>query len=158
TFAAGVSPPVQYALPKVSDVQGVGALTPYPYEGIEINTQDPQYLVVTRVSSDGFFVTDIEANEVKLGYNSLFAYNFSTPPGMRVCDRVTYLAGTPNDFFGFTELNFPSYRLDYVFEGQGECLVPEPTPLTTGTIFDGVTMEKLESSLVQLKGFHIAKH
>jgi hypothetical protein len=158
TYAAGVSRPVQYALPKISDLQGDAALTPYPYESIEVNTTDPEVLVVTRVSSDGFYVTDVNPTEMMNGYNSLFAFNFSTPPGMRVCDRVTYLAGTANDFFGFTELSFPSYRVDPLFEGKGICPVPEPALLTTGTIFNGVAMEKLESSLVRLKGFHIAHH
>ena len=53
------------------------------------------------------------------------------PDGVVKCprcgsDKVTYLAGTANDFFGFTELNFPSFRVDYLYEGQGECAVPEP--------------------------------
>lgn len=130
TYAAAVSAPIQYALPKLSDAQGQAAQTPYPNEALTLNTFAPESLVVTRVSSDGFYVTDI--TEQSLGYNHIFAFNFSTPAGMRVCDRVTYLAGTVNEFFGFTELSFPSYQLTFPIEGKDPCLVPDPILLTTG--------------------------
>jgi hypothetical protein len=61
-------------------------------------------------------VTDL--SEQASGYNSLFAFNFNTPARMRVCDQVVYLAGTVSEFFGFTELSFPSYRLVYPREGR----------------------------------------
>ena len=159
TYAAGVSNAVSYALPRVSDVQGHGPATPYPYEGIEINSAEPQRLIVTRVASDGFYVTDIadvDANGKSSGYNHLFAFNFSTPAGMRVCDHVTYLSGTVNEFFGFTELNFPSYKLDYPVDGKGLCEVPEPTLISAATLADSVEMEKIESSLVRIVGYHVA--
>ena len=77
----------------------------------------PAHLVVTRVAKDGFNVTDLsdQAN----GHNHIFAFNFSTPARMRVCDRVTYLAGTVNEFFGFTELNFPSYDVSPIYGTVG---------------------------------------
>ena len=156
TFAAGISDPVHYALPRVSDIQGRASTTPYPFEGIEVGVAAPQHVVVTRVSSDGFYVTDISPAEVTGGYNSLFAFNFNTPARMRVCDRVTYLAGTVNEFFGFTELSFPSYRLDFPIEGEGECEVPEPAVLTDAIIVDPLEMEKLESALVRIENFHVA--
>src|SRR6185295_2180192 len=112
---------------KISDVRGDGAATPYPFEAIEVNTAAPQHVVVTRVASDGFYVTDVLGSEVSRGYNSVFAFNFSTPAGMRVCDHVDYLAGTANDFFGFTELSFPSYKLSFPIAGTDSCEVPEPT-------------------------------
>jgi len=158
TFAAGVSAPLQYALPTLSDIQGLGSTTPYPYESIEVNTQDPQYLVVTRVASDGFYVTDVNPSEKSKGYNHLFAFNFSTPPGMRVCDRVTYLSGTLSEFFGFTELSFPSYDLSFPVDGKDKCLVPEPTVLIPSLITDPGAMEKLESSLVRIEGYHVTKN
>lgn len=200
SFAAGVSPPVEYALPKVSDVRGTGAATPYPFEAIEINTGAPQHVVVTRVASDGFYVSDMGAAEIPReattctqnmdcasnmcmsglcacatdadctkggrcvdglcpttgGYNSLFAFNFSTPPGMRVCDVLTYLSGTANDFFGFTELSFPSFKVTFPLEGQGSCEVPEPVVLDAKIINDPVAMQRLQSSLVRIQNFKIA--
>lgn len=154
TFAAGISQPIAYELPRINDIQGDGATTPFPYEAVEINTNRPKPLVVTRVASDGFYVTDL--SEQANGYNHIFAFNFSTPPGMRVCDRVTFLSGTVVEFFGFTELSFPSYKLDYPIEGQSACEVPEPALLDAGVIADAVGMEKLESGLVRIEGFKVA--
>lgn len=154
TFAAGVSLPIAYELPSITDIQGEGSATPYPYEGMEINTASPHDVVVTRISSDGFYVTDVSPKAIASGYNSLFAFNFSTPPGMRVCDRVTYLAGTLTEFFGFTELSFPSFQLEYPGEGE-PCRVPEPTVLTPELIVNSVAMEKLESALVRIEGYYV---
>jgi hypothetical protein len=157
TFDAGVSPAVQYELPTLRQIQGVGATTPFPFEAIQAKTNDPQSLVVTRISKDGFYVTDLadQAN----GYNHLFAFNFSTPAGMQVCDRVTYLSGTLSEFFGFTELNFPSYRVDPLFVGQEDlCKVPEPAILDDALIPSDAAMEKLESGLVRVEGFAVPKH
>lgn len=157
SFNAGVSRPVFYALPTLRQIQGLGATTPFPYEAVQANTSDPRRLIVTRVSKDGFYVTDL--NDQGKGFNHLYAFNFSTPPGMQVCDRVTYLAGTLSEFFGFTELNFPSYRLDPLFVGQEElCEVPEPTVLTPELIKNDAQMEELESSLVRVEGFQVPSH
>ena len=45
----GVSLPVAYALPTLSDIQGAGSTTPYPYEGMQVNTNN--VLIVTRGTS-----------------------------------------------------------------------------------------------------------
>ncbi|WP_437605945.1 hypothetical protein WMF20_33455 [Sorangium sp. So ce834] len=155
TFSAGASKPVAYALPRIADVQGGGSATPYAFEGIQINTAAPQEVVVTRVASDGFYVTDLAGQDG--GYNHLFAYNFNTPANMRVCDRLQYLAGTVNEFFGFTELSFPSYEIAPFHEGE-PCPVPEPTVLDARTIADASAMERLESGLVRVEGVHISKN
>jgi hypothetical protein len=134
------------------------------------------------VASDGFYVTDIAPSEMANGYNSVFAFNFSTPGNLRVCDRITNLAGTANDFFGFTELNFPSYQSSYFLEGQDSCQVPEPAVILTdkpatcqvdadcandlcqsgkcsaNILKDPVRMQRLQSSLVRLENVTIARH
>jgi len=156
TFAAGVSSAVHYELPRISDIQGQGATTPYPYEATQINTNRPKPVVVTRVSSDGFYVTDIA--DQATGYNHLFAFNFSTPPRMRICDRVKFLSGTVVEFFGFTELSFPSYKLEYPIDGVEVCEIPPPALLEDKTISDVKAMEKLESGLVRIDGFRIGTH
>lgn len=154
SFAAGVSAPVHYALPRISDIQGSGTETPYPFEGIQVNTQGARRVVVTRVASDGFYATDLDGPPG--ASNSIFAFNFSTPAGMRVCDRLVYLSGTLSEFFGFTELSFPSYDVTFVKEGEGDCEVPEPTLVDQATVNDAVLMESLESALVRIEGYHIA--
>lgn len=153
TFMAGVSKPIEYDLPSIVDIQGEGSASPFPYEGMEVNTSGLHDVIVTRISSDGFYVTDL--GEKDKGFNSIFAFNFSTPAKMRVCDRLTYLAGTVNEFFGFTELSFPSFRLSYPHEGD-PCGVPEPTVLTPQILADPAKMESLESALVRIEGFRIS--
>ena len=157
SFAAAVSEGVHYQLPSVSDVQGSGSTTPYPFESIEVNTSGEHELIVTRISKDGFYVTDLA--DQSSGYNHLFAFNFSTPRGMRVCDRVTYLAGTVSEFFGFTELNFPSYDVIPLFKGEEDkCKVPPAAVLDPATIDDPNAMEKLEAGLVRVEGYHVASN
>lgn len=171
SYSAGVSPPVEYDLPKISDVRGapLGTSTPYRNDGVDIKTASPETVVVTRVSSNGFFVTDINPTEMKNGNNSVFAYYFSTPPGMRTCDVLTQLSGTANDFYGFTEVNFPTWELNPYLQGQGPnptCLVPEPELLApcpmgmtcTVSVSDTPSLQHFESSLVRVAGFTIAKN
>ena len=163
TYAAGVSPPLRFALPRVAEVQGFGSKTPFANEQVEVAAGDPVYLVVTRVSSDGFYVTDISADltpENSRRYTSLFAFNFNTPWGMRVCDRVTYLSGTMSEFYGYTEMGFPSFKLDRWYPGEGDCLVPEPNPIVETMLatsdFATSALEPLEASLVRLENVRIA--
>lgn len=156
TFAVGVSAPVHYALPRVIDVQGRGSTTPYPYEAITVQTTGKHELIVTRISKDGFYATDLA--DQATGFNHLFAFNFSTPRNLRVCDRVTYLSGTVSEFFGFTELNFPSYDVDPLFEGEEDkCKVPEPVVLEPSMITAPLEMERLESGLVRIEGYHVSQ-
>jgi hypothetical protein len=154
TYAAGVSPPVQYALPKISDLHGHSSSTPYNYQAVDVKTSAPQNLVVTALTSQGFFVTDVDPAEQAAGYNSVFAYNFSTPAFMSVCYQLTYLAGTVDEFYNFLELDFPSYALNDVPAGT-QCMVPEPTVITAETISNPVSMKKLESSLVRIQGYQM---
>jgi len=81
-------------------------------------------------------------------------YSEPTPADMKPCDQVTYLSGTVNEFFGFTELNFPSYQLKFpVIRKDGKndtCLIPPAAVLQPSTITDDVAMEKLESGLVRI--------
>ncbi len=62
---------------------------------------------------------DLNPAEVDDGYNSLYAFNFSVPDNMRLCDQVTSLSGTANDFYGFTQLSFPAYSTTYTVLGAG---------------------------------------
>jgi hypothetical protein len=105
----GVSQPVHYQLPTIGEVQGFGSETPYPRVAIEVKADAPNDIVVTRVSSNGFFVTDLGG--AMAGYNHMFAFSFNTPPFMRVCHGLRSLSGTSSEFFGFTEMSFPSWEI-----------------------------------------------
>lgn len=162
TFSVGTSPPLHFALPTLRQVQGAGPETPFPFEGIEVKTDAPQLLVVTRISKNGFYVTDVSDQE--LGHNHMYAFSFSPPPGLRVCDRITYLTGTLAEFFGLTEMNFPSYEAEPLFEGDEErCLVPEPVVLDAADldpanilVTSAEELEKQESGLVRIRDYQIA--
>jgi len=162
TLAAGVSQTIYYAFPRIADVRGVtatsGTGTPFPKEQLLIDTGfDPNNVaqpfafdvVVTRIASDGFYVTDVQDQQTR-GYASVYAYTFSSPQKIGVCDRLRSLTGTASDFFGFTELGFPTWSVEYWDPAVRPCLVPEPTVLTVANLLDRPTMFRNESALVRL--------
>lgn len=164
TYAAGVSPAVHFELPRLADLQGLGAASPYEQEGVEVEAAPPAELFVTRIAADGFYATDLTETR---GYGHIFAFTFNTPPGLRVCDRITQLSGTSTEFFGFTELSFPSFeRHAWVFPvlapdgsiaqlNDGPCRVPEPTPIDAAVAEDDATLEAIESALVRVENVRI---
>ena len=159
TFATAVSPNVNYDLPTLAQIEGNGLQlkTPYEFNSVQAKTDFPETVVVTRVSQSGFYVTDL--NGQTTGWNSLYAFNFSPPIKMQVCDQVVYLAGTMSDFYGYTEMNFPSYRLKPLFVGQEDlCQVPEPTLLDAPTILNTPAMKKYEAGLVRIVNYSTPKH
>jgi hypothetical protein len=128
-------------------VRGVsqgGAATSFPHQQVNLDTgwrtQSASFefsTVVTRIASDGFYATDIGD---KRGFSSVFAYNFSSPPRMRVCDRLKSYGGTASDFYGFTEIGFPTWELEEWDPLARPCLVPEAAGLSaTDTARDDQT-------------------
>lgn len=175
TYATGLSTPIPFAAPTLADAQGRGASSPYVEEQVDLAAAAPANLVVTRITPDGFYVSD--TNE-QAGYGHLFAFSFSTPPGLRVCDRLESLSGTLSEFHGFTELGSPGFVAHpWDFRapadgGDGPCQVPEPTVLDhvvlgvwqcsqqTGkfsSVADDAALERLESGLVRVTGLRLPK-
>jgi hypothetical protein len=158
TFATGVSLPVRFERPRVGDLQGRGASTLYELEAVEVETNAPAELIVTRIAADGFNATDITDT---LGHNHIFAFTFNTPPFLRVCDRITHLSGTAVEFFGFTELSFPAFdRHAWRFPtatdpGDGPCRAPEPALIPPEATEDPALLEKIESALVRVENVTI---
>lgn len=167
TYAQGISPPIFYRYPRVADIRGLkcdasgvcsgNGRTAYPKEQIQVDTgfhDKPDGtqafdfdLVVTRIASDGFYVTDVKDN--RGGFNSIFAFNFNAPPGMRVCDRLKTLGGTANEFFGFTQLSYPTWTLEQWDPQRRPCLVPEPYVLSPPDVTPE-TLLPLSGSLVRV--------
>ncbi len=162
TFAAGTSPTVWFTSPRIADVRGVsqgGAGTSFPHQQVALDTgyhPKPDVpsnfdfsVIVTRVASDGFYVTDI--NDTR-GYASVFAYNFSAPAKMRVCDRLKSFGGTASDFFGFTEIGFPTWQLEEWDPAVRPCLIPEPHVLSAGELqrSDAGTLMNTQPLLMQI--------
>jgi hypothetical protein len=177
TYAAGVSEALHYELPRIALVRGYdppttvdGNATSFPQQQISIDTGwrgGENYAfstVVIGLTAAGFYAQDLQDDKHPgPGYGGIYAYNFSTPPFMRVCDRVQILSGTSSDFYGFTELNYPAWQLEYWNPMTRPCLVPEPTVLGPGDVISNTRLWQLEATLgrVQTTGtlsVHVAKH
>ena len=175
TGATGVSDIIYYALPRIADVRGAftdnGTGTPFPNEQVDIDTgyddnpdTNPNLSVnggfkwdtiVTGLSSSGFFATDLQDElpsdpQTGLGYGGLFAYTFSAPTKIGVCDRLRLLQGTSADFYGYTELNFPTWSVEYWDPNARPCLVPDPVVLAPGDLSNTSLLFKSEASLVRV--------
>jgi hypothetical protein len=181
-YVAGSSSIIYYALPRVADVRGVsqgGGATAFPKSQVSIDTgynvDKGAFVfstVVTRVASDGFYVTDVDdAVEQKFippsryientdkrridgqkprGYASVFAFTFNSPPGMRVCDRLKTYNGTSSDFFGFTEMGFPTWTLEEWDPRVRPCGVPEPFVMRADDVANDTTRYKNIAGLVRV--------
>jgi hypothetical protein len=119
-------------------------------------------VVVTVVSPNGFWVTDVDDynNSEDGGYASLYVYTFSKPDGVVVGSRITKLTGGNQEYLGSTQLSFPEYEVD---ENLATELVPEPKTLTgaqvcntTNRDYDNHRMESFESALVRIESATIA--
>jgi hypothetical protein len=170
TGAAGVSVPLWIRNPSLAELQGFATKSPFTGETVTVDVGD---MVVTRVTNDGMYVTDL-ADAAGKGYNHLFVFNFNTPTSvpvceadegeslscagdqpvvLRACDRLTKVSGIISEFYGFTEMNFPSWTLHLWDEAvDGPCAVPEPFPLTADVLNGkgSVSMEALEAALVRV--------
>src|SRR6185295_5947312 len=113
--------------------------TSFPHAQIQVDTGyrvDPKphfefSTVVTRIASDGFYATDVADDR---GFTGVFAFNFNAPPGMRVCDRLLSFGGTSSDFFGFTEIGFPTWELEEWNPKDRKCMVPSPYAFRPGDL------------------------
>ncbi len=165
TGATGVSDIIYVVRPRIADVRGAsttsGTGTPFPFEQVDIDTgYDPASnkfnwdTVVTGLASDGFFTTDLQnaTNDPEKGllYNSVFAYTFSAPQKIGVCDRLRLLEATSSDFFGYTELNFPTWAVEYWDPNVRPCLVPDAVVLAPGDWNNSGLLFKYESGLVRI--------
>jgi hypothetical protein len=171
TFASGVSEAIHYALPTVAEAQGYTSGTPFAQEGIVLETRDPRaHVVVTRIASNGFYVADVNVTDDGQGgqvvtakpFGSMFVFNFGLPPGVLVCDRMTYLSGTMDEFFGSTQMNFPSFEVDPFFvkptatTTNRVCLLPEPFEIVASQASNDAVLEAVEGGLVRVRSARVA--
>jgi hypothetical protein len=186
TLATGVSQAIYFLQPRIADVRGRtvvmgspvgGNVTNFPHEQVQIDTgwrpastDDPFAFstIVTRIAADGFYATDLQDDISQdpasvPGYGSVFAFTFSTPPLMRVCDRLKLFGGTASDFHGFTEVGFPTWLLEEWDPTLRPCAVPPAPSLSPTDIVNSDLLFKLESSLVRIESrsnwtVHVASH
>ena len=71
TYAAGISSTIYYYVPRIADIRGGpegGTGTPFPNQAVNVNcgylgAKDYEFsVIVTWVSSSGFYVTDLDEN------------------------------------------------------------------------------------------------
>ncbi|HEU4404253.1 MAG TPA: hypothetical protein VFS43_03030 [Polyangiaceae bacterium] len=166
TYASGVSAPLRFRLPTVPEAQGLGAASPYDQEGVRLEATESR-LMVSRIASDGFYVSDVEpvdpanpGGELRQKpYGGLFVFSFNLPPGIAVCDRVGELSGTMTEFFGFTELTFPGFKVSepwFSLRDSGPCRLPTPALVEPGVLSSEDTasafLEQYEGGLVRVGG------
>jgi hypothetical protein len=177
-YASGVSETLYFQLPRIALVRGYnpaangnGNATSFPQQQISVDTGwrgDQNYAfstVVIGLTAAGFYVQDLQNDlgSSAPGYGGLYAYNFSTPSFMRVCDRVQILSGTSSDFYGFTELNYPTWQIEYWNPAARPCMVPEPTNLSVDDLLNNNRLWQTEATLVRVqtagtRTVHVAKH
>jgi hypothetical protein len=163
TYASGASQTLYFSLPRIELVRGHyaggdGNVTSFPNAQVSIDTGwrgGTTYdfsTVVTGLTSAGFFAQDLQNDENPApGYGGIYAYNFSTPADLRVCDRLQVFSGTSSDFYGFTELNYPAWQIEYYNPSARPCLVPEPTLLAVPDLGNPTLLWQLESTLVRVE-------
>jgi hypothetical protein len=155
SYDSGVSGTIWVAPPRIADVRGRltnakgdaygGTATNFPNEQIQIFSgwnAPPQddfvfSTIVTQIDANGFYATDLQddiTDPAKLGFSSVYAFNFSTPPNMRICDRLKTFGGTASDFHGYTEINYPTWLLEEWDPTQRPCMVPEPHDFLPGEL------------------------
>lgn len=167
SFSQGASTPIFFRNPRIADVRGLtcspalgctgNGRTPYPREQVLLDVGgrgDGSFAfstVVTRLSNDGFYVADL--GDQRGGFSSIFSFNFNAPPRMRVCDRMKTFGGTANEFFGFTQIAYPTWTLEEWDPARRLCLVPPAVQLTPDTIRDVPQLLKLSGGLVRVDTF-----
>lgn len=145
SYATGLSPDIWIENPTIRNVQETDLITTSPLKGdfVQINTQG-RVLYVTGVSTDGFYVTDL--SEPEDIFNGMYVYSHSRPSDVMNGDCLSQLSGTADEYYGFTELSFPSWK-------PVKCppnVSLDVINLDINTMNDDILMEQYESRLVKI--------
>ena len=168
TGKIGVSPLFYASVATISAIQGTvsGAKgNPSVFNNRNLTLKDRE-MVVIAVIEGGFYLHEVGVED----YSSVYMYTYSTPyvddNVKDVKDESTSLPvgaiiesanGSVFEFFGFTEMSFPTFHPKYK-DGKivvNKSLIPEPKDV--GDILSKDSeMEKLEASLVTVKNVSVA--
>lgn len=151
SFATGLSDEIWFKNPTLRNIQEPekSSDSPLRNEFVEINIGN-RILVVTGITNDGFYVTDI--SEPDGIYNAMYVYAFSRPEGLSEGDRISQLNGSVQEYYGFTELGFPSW-----IASENGLQLPDPYLITESQLDDDDVMEMYESRLVRIQNGVICK-
>ncbi|MBP5201274.1 hypothetical protein J6253_00855 [bacterium] len=168
TGKMGISPVFYTEVATISAIQGTvkGAKgNPSAFNNRNLTLKDRQ-MVVIAVIEGGFYLHEVGVED----YSSVYMYTYSTPYVDDNREDNTFLPvgtliedanGSVFEFFGFTEMSFPTFHPVYVEKnGKKELkidtsLIPEPKNIND-ILTDNDEMEKREASLVTVKNVSVA--
>ena len=162
----GAAPPLYFELLSIRDVQ-FAQLKPYDsplYKKYSIIGRGK--MVVTAVTSNGFYITDLDSARDKKGYDSIFIFTFSAPtlifgegatqkllsPG----DIILRVEGGVDEFSGHTQLTFPTFIPKWKDKAAGRTeklplsQLPSPRKIEPELFWSRRDMEPYESSLIEI--------
>ncbi len=116
----------------------------WEYNAVRIETGS---LIVTHSQIGGFYLTDTDEPD----FGSIYVYTRGIP-ALERGDRLTYLSGNISEFFGLTELTFPSYAVECSHHA-----LPEPVLINSAMLDCEMEMEKYEGGLVRIDGVSPSK-
>ncbi len=164
TGKIGVSPVFYTSVATISAIQGTvnGAKgNPSAFNNRNLTLKDRE-MVVIAVIEGGFYLHEVGVED----YSSIYMYTYSTPyvddnieeaVSLPVGALIESANGSVFEFFGFTEMSFPTFHPKYK-DGKievNESLIPKPKDI--GEILDKDSeMEKHEASLVTVKNVSVA--
>jgi hypothetical protein len=150
--AAGASDVIYFANPRIYDVQKPGSNKDESALKTTRVSIDRGFLLISRVSTDGMYVSDYEgakwdktknAWEVdpkSMSYRNVFAFNYSSPLNIMEGDCLVQLDGTVMEFYGYTELSMPVWKKgDYAYystlasKAGFPCAADEQTDVLAGS-------------------------
>lgn len=166
TGKLGVSPTIFIEPATIPEIQGNNSGSKgfdSKYNGRNITLKGRE-MVVIAVLEGGFYLKEIGVDD----YSSIFLYTYSTPyvddPSvgytLPVGSIIEEANGSVFEFFGFTEMSFPTFRPRYV-EKNGKrsilvdtSLIPDPLDVT-GILSQSSEMEKHEASIISVRNVHV---
>jgi len=124
TGATGASKAITFVSPRIYDVQKPvkgrnGDKSPLWRSRVSIRRG---WLLVTRIPTGGLYVTDFEDSSIRwdgskwtvdplaLQFDSIYAFNFSTPVNLQAGDCLVSLDGAVDEFYGYTEMSKPTWK------------------------------------------------
>lgn len=144
-WAAGVTEPVWWALPTISEMQTTDNHESNQLAGefAELRVVDRE-VVVTATDAAGFWASDLL--DAPGNYSGVYVYTFNKPDDEVVVGaQLSLLTGQNQEYLGATQLAFPTVE---VVEGT-TLTPPSAVELSEATCADDDAMEKLEGSFVR---------
>ncbi|HRZ79399.1 MAG TPA: hypothetical protein P5044_05270 [bacterium] len=162
TGKMGVSPEIYPPLATIHEIQGNNSGTKgydSKYNNRNLNIKGAE-MVVTAVIEGGFYLSEVGVED----YGSIYLYTYSTPYvddagngySLPVGAVIEEANGSVFEFFGFTEMSFPTFKPKFI-EKDGKrklfvdkSLVPKPFDIT-GILSAEAELEKKEAAVVTVK-------